>query len=44
VKWLGKGKSPRLLAGVTTNFTLEKHRHMKPGATAACDLRSAIST
>ena len=44
VKWLGQGKSPRLLAGLKTQFTLDKHRHMKPGATATCDLRSAIST
>lgn len=44
VKWLGKGKSPRLLAGLATNFMLEKHRHMKPGSSAICDLRSAIST
>jgi hypothetical protein len=43
-KWLGQGKSPRLLAGLKTQFTLDKHRHMKPGATATCDLRSAIST
>jgi len=42
VKWLGSGTSPRLLGGVTTNFTLEKHRHMKPGSSAICDLRSAI--
>ena len=44
VKWLGKGKSPRLLAGIRTDFRLEKHRHMKPGSSAICDLRSAIST
>ncbi|HEV8660405.1 MAG TPA: hypothetical protein VGS96_17500 [Thermoanaerobaculia bacterium] len=43
VKWLGQGKSPRLLVEVTTNFRLEKHRHMKPGAPATCDLRPAIS-
>lgn len=40
VKWLGQGKSPRLLAGVTTNFTLEKHRHMKPGFAKSLELRA----
>lgn len=30
--WLGRGKSPRLLAGATTQLRLEKHRHRKPGA------------
>ncbi len=44
VKWLGQGKSPRLLAGLKTQFTLDKHRHLKPGATAICDLRFAITT
>jgi RecA DNA recombination protein len=44
VKWLGQGKSPRLLAGVTTDFRLEKHRHLKPGAPATCDLRPATAT
>lgn len=43
VKWLGQGKSPRLLAGIRTDFRLEKHRHLKPGAPATCDLRPAIS-
>lgn len=42
VKWLGQGKSPRLLAGMSTNFRLDKHRHLKPGTSAICDLRSAI--
>jgi len=40
VKWLGKGKSPRLLAGIATNFTLDKHRHIKPGAAASLELRA----
>ena len=32
--WLGRGKSPRLLAGVSTELRLEKHRHMKAGTSA----------
>ena len=30
-KWIGGGKSPRVLAGIEVAITLEKHRHMKPG-------------
>jgi hypothetical protein len=30
-KWIGGGKSPRILAGIEVSVTLEKHRHMKPG-------------
>lgn len=33
-KWIGRGRSPRLLAGVEMSLTLEKHRHLKPGASA----------
>lgn len=40
VKWLGKGKSPRLLAGVISDFRLEKHRHMKPGIAKSLELRA----
>ncbi len=29
-KWIGK--NPRLLAGIEMSLTLEKHRHLKPGA------------
>jgi hypothetical protein len=43
VKWLGQGKSPRLLDGLRTDFRLEKHRHLKSGAPATCDLRPATS-
>ncbi|MDQ3281355.1 MAG: hypothetical protein M3Q69_08080 [Acidobacteriota bacterium] len=32
MQWAGRGKSPRLLMGVTTELRLEKHRHRKPGA------------
>jgi hypothetical protein len=32
--WLGRGKSSRVLAGFTVDLTLEKHRHLKPGAHA----------
>jgi RecA/RadA recombinase len=30
-QWIGRGRSPRLLAGIEMNLTLEKHRHLKPG-------------
>lgn len=33
-RWLGRGRSPRLLAGVDLALTLEKHRRMRPGAQA----------
>jgi hypothetical protein len=33
-RWIGRGKSPRLLDGIEMNLTLEKHRHLRPGATA----------
>jgi hypothetical protein len=37
-KWLGRGKSPRLLAGINASFTLDKHRHIRPGHSASVDL------
>ena len=37
-KWLGRGKSPRVLAGITVDLTLEKHRHMKPGSKTTATL------
>jgi hypothetical protein len=46
-KWIGKGKSPLLLAGIDVSFTLEKHRHLKPGAKAKVSFAiadSALST
>jgi hypothetical protein len=33
-KWIGRGKSPRLLAGIEMSLTLEKHRHIKPGCSS----------
>jgi hypothetical protein len=30
-KWLGSGRSPRVLAGVETRLRLEKHRHKRTG-------------
>ncbi len=30
-KWIGGGKSPRILAGIEVSVTLEKHRHNKSG-------------
>ena len=39
-RWLGRGNAPRLLDKVRTNFTLEKHRHLKPGAAKSLELRA----
>ncbi|HET7434532.1 MAG TPA: hypothetical protein VFN10_07460 [Thermoanaerobaculia bacterium] len=39
--WIGQGRSPRLLAGITTDVRLEKHRHMKAGTRAT--LRFAMA-
>src|SRR5215212_659046 len=33
-KWLGRAGAPRILAGIEVEMTLEKHRHMRPGAKA----------
>jgi len=30
-RWLGSGRSPRVLAGVETRLRLEKHRHKRTG-------------
>lgn len=40
-QWLGRGKAPRLLAGITTELRLEKHRHRKAGAKATLALTVA---
>jgi len=41
VKWKQIGsKSPKVLAGLRTSFTLEKHRHKKPGASDNLELRT----
>lgn len=37
-QWMGRGKSPRLLTGATTELRLEKHRHRKPGETTMLEL------
>lgn len=37
-KWIGRGKAPRLLAGVEMTLTLEKHRHLKAGSRASVTL------
>lgn len=34
-QWLGSGKSPRLLAGFASQFVLDRHRHLRPGASAS---------
>jgi hypothetical protein len=41
-KWLGTGKSPRLLAGINLKVMLEKHRHIRPGQTASVLLRVPV--
>lgn len=33
-RWIGRGQSPRLLQAIDLHLTLEKHRHMKAGASA----------
>lgn len=33
-RWIGRGRSPRLLDGVELTLTLEKHRHIRPGSSA----------
>ena len=37
-KWIGRGNSPRLLESIEMSVTLEKHRHLKPGASAKVEL------
>lgn len=41
-KWLGR--RTRVFAGFTVALTLEKHRHLKPGAQASLTLQSAESS
>jgi hypothetical protein len=41
MQWLGRGLTPRLLAGATTVLRLEKHRHRKPGQLSSLALRVA---
>lgn len=38
--WLGRGTAPRLLAGLRTKFTLDKHRHLRPGGAESLELRA----
>jgi hypothetical protein len=33
-KWTGTGKSPRVLAGMTVDIAVTKHRHEKEGRSA----------
>ncbi|HEX6177765.1 MAG TPA: hypothetical protein VF057_05360 [Thermoanaerobaculia bacterium] len=40
-KWLGDGKSPRLLAGFESQFILDRHRHLRPGSAATQSFSSA---
>jgi len=39
-KWSGRGKSPRLLAGIELKLTLQKHRHIRPGKTETLMLKT----
>ncbi|HJW93501.1 MAG TPA: hypothetical protein VJ901_07780 [Thermoanaerobaculia bacterium] len=46
-KWTGSGKSPRVLAGMTVDLSVEKHRHEKEGRSARLEfvtLEAASST
>jgi RecA/RadA recombinase len=42
-RWIGGGKSPRILTGIEVSVTLEKHRHRKPGAHATLLFRTVES-
>ena len=42
-KWLGSGKSPRLLEGINLKVMLEKHRHIRPGQTTSLLLKAPDS-
>ncbi len=37
--WLGRGNSPRVLAGIETRLKLEKHRRLRPGQSATVFFR-----
>jgi hypothetical protein len=39
-KWIGGGKTPRVLEGFETRIRLEKHRHKKPGEVATLTFRT----
>ena len=38
-RWLGRGNSPRVLAGIETRLKLEKHRRLRPGQSTAVFFR-----
>lgn len=38
-RWLGRGNSPRVLAGIETRLKLEKHRRLRPGQSATVFFR-----
>lgn len=38
-RWLGRGKSPRILGGVEMTVRLEKHRRLRPGQSATVVFR-----
>jgi recA bacterial DNA recombination protein len=37
--WLGRGRGPRLLAGLKAELILERHRHLRPGKHAPVEFR-----
>ena len=39
-KWIGGGKSPRLLAGIEFKLTLQKHRHIRAGKSETVMLKT----
>lgn len=42
-RWLGSGKGPRILAAISLEMRLEKHRHRRYGAHTSLTLQSADS-
>jgi len=40
MQWTGRGKTPRVLAGLDVKLTLEKHRHLRPGRCETLSLRT----
>ena len=40
MRWTGRGKTPRVLAGLDVKLTLEKHRHLRPGRCETLSLRT----
>ncbi|HEV7764199.1 MAG TPA: hypothetical protein VGQ76_04290 [Thermoanaerobaculia bacterium] len=43
-RWIGRGNAPRILEGIDISVTLEKHRHLRPGAHATTTLLTPEAT